>query len=118
MSGPETILARTDVTPLIRPIVVCLCGSTRFKTDFEAANREATLRGAIVLAPGVFEPTPEEKTALDALHLQKIDMADVVWVIGGYVGESTRREIEYAGRHGKPVTHWPNAGTQQRRENP
>jgi hypothetical protein len=96
---------------LVRPPVVCLCGSTKFKTEFEIANREATMSGAIVVAPGVFGHadgialTEEEKTALDALHFKKIDMADVVWVIapGGYIGESTSREIEYAGRCGKPV---------------
>lgn len=99
-----------------RPTVVCLCGSTRFKSEFEAANREATLKGTVVVAPGVFGHADgisldaQQKADLDALHLRKIDMADVVWVIapGGYIGESTRREIEYAGRHGKPVVYWPN----------
>lgn len=105
---------------LVRPPVVCLCGSTKFKAEFEAANREATLSGAIVVAPGVFGHadgivlSPEQKSALDALHLRKIDMADMVWVIapGGYIGESTSREIEYAGRTGKPVVVRPNDGAQ------
>lgn len=109
--------AAVGSSALVRPIVVCLCGSTRFKAEFEVANREATMIGAVVVAPGIFGHadgitlSPEQKTQLDALHLRKIDMADVVWVIapGGYIGESTRREIEYAGRHGKPVVHWPNA---------
>ncbi len=78
-----------------------------------AANRDLTLAGAIVVAPGVFthrEPlgkiTDEQKAALDALHLRKIDLADRVLVInpGGYIGESTRREIGYARATGKPVS--------------
>ena len=73
-----------------------------------AANRELTLAGVIVVAPG--EPdemvTDEQKTALDALHLRKIDLADRVLVVnpGGYVGESTRREIAYADATGTPVS--------------
>ena len=91
-----------------RPITICLCGSTRFKDVFDEANYVLTLNGCIVLtvafAPGVTEHgehigiTPAQKEALDVLHLQKIDRADVVVVlnVGGYVGESTRREIAYA----------------------
>ncbi|MES2169671.1 MAG: hypothetical protein V4479_02960, partial [Actinomycetota bacterium] len=75
-----------------RPKVVCLCGSTRFRTEFDAANRTLTLAGIIVLAPGVFGHTegvtiPEnDKAALDRLHLAKIDLADEVFVVnpGGY----------------------------------
>jgi hypothetical protein len=73
-----------------------------------AANRELTLTGVIVVAPSEAEesPTAEQKAVLDALHLRKIDLADRVLVVnpGGYVGESTRREISYARAAGKPVT--------------
>jgi len=76
-----------------------------------AANRDLTLAGIIVLAPGTFtgatgEPiTPEQKAALGELHLRKIDLADRVLVVnpGGYLGESTSREIAYARATGKPV---------------
>ena len=75
------------------------------------ANRDLTFAGAIVLAPGVFlrtdrqEITDEQKAALDELHLRKIDLADRVLVVnpGGYVGESTTREVAYARAMGKPV---------------
>lgn len=94
-----------------RPRVVALCGSTRFKAEFGWANRVLTLAGYIVVAPGVFghadgiELTDEQKAALDALHLRKIDMADEVIVVnpGGYIGDSTRAEIAYAKQVGKPV---------------
>jgi hypothetical protein len=73
-----------------------------------AANRELTLAGVIVLAPCEADeaPTPAQKAVLDALHLRKIDLADRVLVVnpGGYVGESTRREIAYARAAGKPIT--------------
>lgn len=57
--------------------------------------------------------TEEDKARLDDLHLRKIDLADNVFVVNpatpehpdGYIGESTRREIEYATQLGKPVTY-------------
>lgn len=100
-----------------RPEIVCICGSTRFVEELLAANRDLTFAGVIVVAPGVFTTrpedrgtheklTPEQKTALDALHLRKIDLADRVLVVnpGGYVGESTSREITYAHATGKPIS--------------
>ncbi|MFT4110078.1 MAG: hypothetical protein QM633_10760 [Propionicimonas sp.] len=91
-----------------RPEIVCLCGSMRFADEMRASNRELTLAGVIVVAPGEAGEliTHEQKTALDALHLRKIDLADRVLIVnpGGYVGESTTREIAYARAIGKPVS--------------
>ncbi|MFT2753186.1 hypothetical protein [Clavibacter sp. Sh2088] len=79
----------------------------RFAAEMRAANADLTLSGVIVVAPGDgSEPvTDAQKAALDAVHLRKIDLADRVLVVnpGGYVGESTRREIAYARAAGKPV---------------
>jgi len=94
-----------------RPEIVCICGSTRFADEMRDVNRSLTFAGVIVLAPGVFahatgeQVTSEQKDALDALHLRKIDLADRVLVVnpGGYIGESTSREIAYALALGKPV---------------
>jgi hypothetical protein len=43
----------------------------------------------------------------DQLHRTKIDISDDVFVlnVGGYIGESTRSEIEYAKAHNKPVRY-------------
>ncbi len=99
-----------------RPEIVCICGSARFVDEMHAANRDLTFAGAIVVAPGVFLRaedheanefiTSEQKTALGALHLRKIDLADRVLVVnpGGYIGESTSREIAYARSTGKPIS--------------
>ncbi|MCB0909752.1 MAG: hypothetical protein KDB63_21850 [Nocardioidaceae bacterium] len=91
-----------------RPEIVCICGSGEFMAEMRAANRELTLAGVIVLAPSEVDesPTPEQKAVLDALHLHKIDLADRVVVVnpGGYVGDSTRREVAYAQAVGKSVT--------------
>ncbi|SDJ81885.1 hypothetical protein SAMN05428985_101597 [Nocardioides sp. YR527] len=91
-----------------RPEIVCICGSVRFADEMRAANRDLTLAGVIVVAPGEADGliTEEQKTALGTLHLRKIDLADRVLVVnpGGYVGESTRREIAHARATGKPVS--------------
>lgn len=95
-----------------RPRVVCLCGSTRFRAAMTAVNRDETLAGRIVVAPGVFahdgdQVTAEQKAALDELHRHKIDLADEVVVVcpDGYLGDSTRAEIRYARAGGKPVRY-------------
>lgn len=94
-----------------RPIVVCLCGSTRFKDAFIEAQRAETLAGKIVLSVGLFghaeamDMGGPVKAMLDKLHLRKIDLADEVLIlnVGGYIGESTRRELDYARNAGKRV---------------
>jgi hypothetical protein len=102
-----------DATPYAAPVhVVTICGSTRFRAEMAEANRRLTMGGHIVLAPGVFqhdgdEITDAQKAALDRLHLSKIDMAGWVYVVnpGGYIGDSTRREIAYAESIDKPVQY-------------
>lgn len=99
------------------PTVVCLCGSTRFYDAFQRANYEETMAGRIVLSVGFYPHsseqahgetigiTPEQKEALDQLHLSKIDLADEILVlnVGGYIGKSTGREIMYAQATGKRI---------------
>lgn len=47
------------------------------------------------------------KKMLDDMHKRKIDMADSIYVInvGGYIGYSTKSEIEYAREHGKKIEY-------------
>lgn len=99
-----------------RPPTITLCGSTRFKTEYERYNRWFTLNGCIVLSVGWFAhvdgpvPTHDQKARMDELHLRKIDLSDMVFVIdtGGYIGESTKREIEYAQATTKQVYYASN----------
>jgi len=85
--------------------VVTLCGSTRFKDEFIEAQKRLTLEGNIVISVGLFGHsgdvevlTEGVKVMLDDMHFRKIDMADEIFVInvGGYIGSSTKKEIEYA----------------------
>jgi hypothetical protein len=101
-----------------KPIIVCLCGSTRFSEAFQKAQFEETLAGKIVLTigcnmksdTGLFKDYSETelkeiKIRLDELHKRKIDLADEVFIlnVGGYIGESTKGELEYAKKHHKSI---------------
>jgi adenylosuccinate lyase len=96
-----------------KPTIVCLCGSTRFKFAWEKAILRESLAGRIVLGVACYPHaetttlTHEERQFLDELHLRKIDLADEILVLDvrGYVGETTRAEIEYAESLGKGVRY-------------
>jgi hypothetical protein len=93
------------------PLIVTLCGSTKFKQAFIDANFTETMAGNIVLSVGGFghadnvNLTEKEKRMLGNLHKRKIDISDEILVlnIDGYIGKSTENEIEYARRRGKGV---------------
>ena len=89
--------------------VVTLCGSTRFEAEFAEVNERLTRDGCVVLSLGLFSRSEEPglKERLGRVHFQKIRMADEVYIVdpGGYVGESTGREIAYAESLGKPVRY-------------
>ena len=94
--------------------VITLCGSTKFKDEFLEAQKRLTLEGNIVISVGLFGHSGDNevwsagtKEMLDDMHKRKIDMADEIFVInkGGYIGSSTRSEIEYAKAKGKAVRY-------------
>ena len=94
--------------------IITLCGSTRFKDEFIAEQKRLTLEGNIVISVGLFGHSGDDevwsedtKVMLDDMHKRKIDMADEIFVInvGGYIGSSTRSEIEYAMKTGKTVNY-------------
>ena len=94
--------------------VITLCGSTRFKEQFMEAQKRLTLAGNIVISAGLFGHSGDDevwtegtKEMLDDMHKRKIDMADGIYVInvGGYIGQSTRSEIDYARAYGKSIEY-------------
>ena len=94
--------------------VITLCGSTKFKDQFIAEQKRLTLQGYIVISVGLFGHSGDDevwsedtKIMLDDMHKRKIDMADEIFVInvGGYIGKSTKSEIEYALKTNKIVNY-------------
>ncbi len=115
----DHLTKETGRKPRVRkPTIVCLCGSTRFGEAFRLAEFQETLAGKIVLTIGCNMKSDDDlfghlneaareqiKRNLDELHLRKIDLADEVLIlnVGGYIGESTLGELEYAKAHGKRI---------------
>ena len=101
--------------------VITLCGSTKFKDEFLKAQKDLTLKGNIVISVGLFGHSGDSevwenmyegtitktKEMLDDMHKRKIDMSDEIFVINvnGYIGDSTKSEIEYAIKTGKKVNY-------------
>ncbi len=101
--------------------IITLCGSTKFKDEFMKAQKDLTLKGNIVISVGLFGHSGDSevwenmddgtlsktKEMLDDMHKRKIDLSDEIFVInfGGYIGDSTRSEIEYAKKTGKIVNY-------------
>ena len=101
--------------------VITLCGSTRFKAEFLKVQKELTIQGNIVISVGLFGQSGDSevwesmdegtltktKEMLNDMHKRKIDMADEIFVInvGGYIGDSTKSEIEYAKLTNKKVNY-------------
>ena len=114
-----------------RAKVITLCGSTRFEAEFAQVNQRLTLEGCVVISLAMFSlpdlagydwtiDSSDLRGRLAGVHLQKIRMADGVYVVdpGGYVGESTRREIAYAQSLGKPVRYLSRERLAQTGEGP
>ena len=110
--------------------VITVCGSTRLKNEFMEAQKRLTLEGNIVISVGLFGHSGDNevwenmdegtltktKEMLDDMHKRKIDMADEIFVInvGGYIGSSTRSEIEYAKATGKTVRYLEDSTCSER----
>lgn len=92
---------------------ITLCGSTKFKREFQAVNKHLSLEGYVVYSVALFghadneSLTTDQKVSLDIVHKKKIDNSDSIFVIDvdKYIGESTRNEIEYAKANGKQVKY-------------
>ena len=101
--------------------IITLCGSTKFKDEFMREQKRLSLEGNIVISVGLFGHSGDNevwekmdegtltktKAMLDDMHKRKIDLSDEIFVINknGYIGESTRSEIEYAIKTNKPVKY-------------
>lgn len=110
--------------------IVTLCGSTKFKKEFLEIQKKLTLLGYIVISVGLFGHSGDNevwenmdegaltktKSMLDDMYKRKIDLSDMIYVInvGGYIGESTRSEIEYAISTGKEVHYLESVNTLKR----
>lgn len=114
---------------IMKPTIVCLCGSTKFKDAFTKAQLEETLAGKIVLTIGCnmksdqdifshlsFQEFARIKWLLDQLHFRKIEMSDEILIlnVNNYIGLSTCDELNYARALGKKIRWLEPIGTKSR----
>lgn len=101
--------------------IICYCGSLRVALEaFKKAEYQSVIDGNIALLPCCmfvdiqreYGAESDYKIKADDLHKRKIDICDEVHVlnVNGYIGESTRSEIDYAVKIGKPVTYLESVG--------
>lgn len=89
------------------PEIITLCGSTRFKEDYERAMRDLSLRGHLVISVGLFghqeglDMEGPTKKMLDELHLRKIDLADSIFVVNG-----RRKHCGNCNKFVEPLNTW------------
>lgn len=94
--------------------IVCLCGSVRFRQEFDMVACQLSLDDWVVLMPHCWyhqhfhsPDGAKTKDLLDELYFRKIEMADLIYIInvGGYIGKSVSKEIEYAKSLGKKIEY-------------
>ena len=91
--------------------IICICGSTKYKDEIIQVQKELTLQGYVVIGMHLFSQDEGIELSEDQLHMLKekhklkIDLSEAIYVINpnGYIGGSTREEIEYALSKGKKI---------------
>ncbi len=92
--------------------VITICGSMRYSKEMIKIAEELELKEGYAVIQCVYNVDGKKYEGIDAsildkIHRKKIDISDAIYVvnINGYIGESTRKEIEYANNNGKEVIY-------------
>ena len=83
--------------------IVTICGSFKFKEEMLRLSAELEIKNNYVILQPVYgcndaTYTAEEMEIMGNLHMKRIEISDAIYVVnvGGYIGSSTKKEIEYA----------------------
>lgn len=95
--------------------IITVCGSLRFYKEMMEITEEMELQGNCMLVP-IYNParpnkddfTKEDALTLDKMHKEKIKLADAILVVNvdGYIGNSTKSEIEFAKSLNKEILYY------------
>lgn len=103
-------------------MTVTICGSMRYISVMLREYERLSLEGYLVYLPVILGISMKEdsisiphhsklsddlKERLQQLHFKKILLSDFIFVVnpGGYIGEGTLAEIEYAKRYNVPIKY-------------
>lgn len=89
-----------------------ICGSMRFVKEMKEiayyleAHRGYNILQCVYCLDNTI-PTDEELKQLASAHYAKIDISDGIYVVNidGCIGESVKKEIEYAKKRGKEIAY-------------
>lgn len=92
--------------------VITICGSMRFSKEMMKIAEELELKDGYAVIQCVYNVDGHkydeiDEDMLDKMHKKKIDISDAIYVVNidGYIGNSTKNEIEYAKNSGKEVIY-------------
>lgn len=97
-----------------RPTILCIVGSSKFKTAIMGLQQRETLKGKIVLQDGFFHHvdlvpiTEQQQRMLELQMLAKIELADEILIVNvnGYIGQGARAAIAHARHLGKKLSYY------------
>lgn len=92
--------------------VITICGSMRYSKEMMKISEELELKKGYAVIQCVYNVDGLKYEGIDAsildkIHKKKIDISDAIYVVNidGYIGNSTKKEIEYALNSGKEVIY-------------
>ena len=93
--------------------VITVCGSLKFQNEIMEVAEKLNKTGVCVLTP-VYPHNKELKLSdididnMKKVHFKRIELSDSIFVVNvnGYVGESTKKEIEFAKEKGKEIIYY------------
>ena len=92
--------------------VITICGSMKYSREMIKITEELELRKGYAVIQCAYNIDGQkhkdaDASILDKIHRKKIDISDAIYVVNidGYIGNSTRNEIEYAKNSGKEVIY-------------
>ena len=90
--------------------VATICGSMKFSNEMMKISEELELKRGYAVIQCVYNTEGQKHEGLDGemldkIHRKKIDISDTIYVVNmnGYIGSSTKSEIEYAKKLGKEI---------------
>lgn len=94
--------------------IITVCGSLKFKDEIMKISEKLELEGNCMLCP--IYPTRSDKDAyteeelemLGKVHKEKIKISDAILVVNvdNYIGNSTKKEVEYAKSLNKEIIYY------------
>lgn len=96
-------------------ITYTICGSMKFAEEMKKIAYQLEIEQGYnilqcVYVEDITKLSEDNIKRLEQAHYKKIDISDGIYVVNpnGYIGESVKKEIEYAKKHNKKVLyHYP-----------